>query len=177
MSISDRARSTFLFTSVLALGLFVSTSARASPDYPVALAGHLSLSVVPQCTICHQTLAGGTGTATKPFAQYMQSRGLVPENEQSLKTAAEALQGEAASGVSPATGYLAALEAGEDPNDPSGSDGSAPPAPQYGCGAASVAPMRAREPRSLGSALVSVIVTILLARRRGRRSRRERGAA
>jgi hypothetical protein len=148
-----------------ALALLASPSAHASPNYPVALASDLDLSVVPLCTICHQTLAGGTGTATKPFAVYMQSRGLVPEDTDSLKLAAEALQGEAASGLSPAKQYLAALEAGEDPNNPSGSEASGPPPPQYGCGASSIAPTHGAGRGSVGSALL-MAVTILLWRRR-----------
>ena len=47
--------------------------ASASSVYPGEVASHLGLACTPQCTICHQTNAGGDGTATKPFAVTMKT--------------------------------------------------------------------------------------------------------
>jgi MYXO-CTERM domain-containing protein len=160
--------------AALLVTLVPSSKALGSPEFPVALASDLGLSTVPVCTVCHQTLAGGTGTATKPFAIYMQSRGLVAEDTGSLKNAVAALQAEAAAGVADPKQYLAALEAGEDPNDPAG-DGAGPPPPRYGCGAASVARPTPSSEQPL--AALAIAALLLVRSRRAERAKAGRSAS
>jgi MYXO-CTERM domain-containing protein len=87
----------------------------ASPTFPPAIAQQLGLATPPACTICHASNAGGAGTVTKRFGQYLQSRGLQAGDEDSLRNALLADQGEHHS----SDGHeadLDALLAGDDPN-------------------------------------------------------------
>jgi hypothetical protein len=97
-------------------------SALASPLYPGTLESELELSCLPPCTVCHATAAGGTGTATQPFAVSLQELGLTgASNTESLQTALAQ--------ADPAD--IEALQSGLDPND--GSEFCAVISPTYGC--------------------------------------------
>jgi hypothetical protein len=109
--------------------LLVSRAALATPDFPGVIQQQLNLSTQPPCTICHQTDAGGFGTATKPFALYLKSRGLAPFDEQSLITALAAAEAEHHDSNGNGVPDIDELKAGHDPNAGAGDT------PQYGCGA------------------------------------------
>ena len=125
-----RTRLLLLFALVLERLL----AARATPDFPDAIARDLQLSAPPACTICHATDQGGAGTVVKPFGKYMVSRGLVPFDESSLATALAAAAGEHHDSNGDGISDIDALKQGLDPN---GSSAQAPRVedPQFGCDA------------------------------------------
>ncbi|HKQ70189.1 MAG TPA: DUF4412 domain-containing protein [Polyangiaceae bacterium] len=105
------------------------TAARATPSFPDVIAARLAMSAPPPCTTCHETEAGGAGTATRPFALYLESRGLRRFDESSLDAALQAAAGEAHDTNADGVSDLVAIARGEDPN------AGAVSGPAYGCGA------------------------------------------
>lgn len=127
----------------------VASNAFASPSYPLVFQDELKLTSTPACTICHQG-ATGTGTVTTDLGRALRSRGLVGgSNEQSLRTAIQALVAEGNPAIKP---YV--------------SGGGGAPAvvsgPEYGC---SFAPSFADGGAWAGGAFVAFA---LVARRRRR---------
>jgi len=117
---------------LLALAVTSPLAARATPNFPAAIARDLQLSAPPPCTICHATNAGGTGTVVKPFGKYLLSRGLAPFDENSLAGALGAAAGERHDTDGDGILDVDALKQGLDPN------GSSTPAtaleePTFGC--------------------------------------------
>jgi hypothetical protein len=119
------------FIGALAAVLSGASAATATPNFPAIVQQVTGSPSLPSCTICHTDSNGGRGTAIKPFAVYLRSRGLVEFDETSLRNALAAAQAEM-QGMA----YLAALKKGLDPNA-SAPNGSAPQIapPDYGCGA------------------------------------------
>lgn len=150
------------FTTALLAG----GAARATQGFPDEIHAHLALSYTPACTICHQTPAGGNGTATQPFAVSMKARGLVPNDNGSLDTALDALAAEKRDSDGDGVPDIDELKAGTDPNAAGGGEGGASaPAevPEYGCAAA---PMRAR---GTGAGwLAAAMIALFVMRRRVR---------
>ena len=109
--------------------LAATTLLLASPLFPLEVRGHLSLSYTPGCTLCHDTSAGGLGTANTPFGVSMRLRGLVANNVGSLNLALDALQAEGTDSDSDGIGDILELQAATDPNSNSGLG----PTPEYGC--------------------------------------------
>ena len=109
-------------------------TARATPDFPAAIERDLHLSAPPDCTICHATNEGGTGTVVKPFGKYLVSRGLAPFDESSLAGSLAAAQGEHHDTDGDGISDIDALQRGLDPN---GSPSGAPLVedPSFGCSA------------------------------------------
>ena len=103
----------------------------ATPNFPGVIQQHLGLAQPPPCTICHATNAGGLGTVVKPFGIYLQSRGLVPFDDASLRNALMADIAERHSSSGGLTD-VDALRAGQDPNGVQGSN----LVPTYGCSSA-----------------------------------------
>jgi uncharacterized protein (TIGR03382 family) len=103
----------------------------ATPNFPGVIQQQLRLAQPPPCTVCHATNAGGAGTAVKPFGIYLQSRGLVPFDEASLRNALLADIAERHSSSGGLTD-VDALRAGEDPNGAQASN----LVPAYGCSSA-----------------------------------------
>lgn len=79
-------RSACVLASVAA-ALLSPAVARATPDFPAAMAADLGVSCTPQCNVCHTNNSGGAGTITKPFGRQMQSYGLVKYDQASLASA------------------------------------------------------------------------------------------
>lgn len=104
----------------------------ATPNFPSVIQQRIGLAQPPPCTVCHATDAGGAGTVVKPFGIYLQSRGLVPFDEASLRNA---LMADIAEHHSSGGGLtdIDALKAGLDPNGTGGSNLM----PAYGCSSAS----------------------------------------
>ena len=149
----------------------IAVPARATPNFPSAVASHLGLATSPDCTLCH---VGPTqiGTVVTPFGTSMRARGLVLYDEKSLTTALDALAAERKDSDGDGTPDIDELRAGTDPNtagDGTGPAGTpAPDEPRYGCGA-HVAPS-ARAPGAIVSLMLASVFTAL-ARRRARRQR------
>ncbi len=102
----------------------------ATPNFPGVIQQQIGLAQPPACTVCHATNAGGPGTVGKPFGIYLQSRGLVPFDEASLRNALLADIAERHSSSGGLTD-VDALRAGQDPN---GQGSNLVPA--YGCSSA-----------------------------------------
>lgn len=105
--------------------------AHASPIYPGIVASVVGAPHSPPCTVCHETPSGGLGTATKPLAVYLRSRGLVANDEGSLRNALAAAAAEKHDSDGDGVSDVDELKAGTDPNVV-GTDALAPP--EYGCG-------------------------------------------
>ena len=103
----------------------------ATPEFPGVIQQQLGLAQPPPCTICHATNAGGPGTVVKPFGIYLQSRGLVPFDDASLRNALMADIAERHSSSGGLTD-VDALRAGEDPNGAPGANLM----PAFGCSTA-----------------------------------------
>ena len=121
-------------TPLLLVGLVLGAplAARATPDFPAAIARDLQLSAPPPCTICHATDQGGAGTVVKPFGKYMVSRGLVPFDDSSLATALAAAAAERHDSNGDGISDIDALKQGLDPNGTS-STAALVEDPQFGC--------------------------------------------
>ena len=119
---------------LLGVALMAPVAAQATPDFPAAIARDLELSAPPDCTVCHATNEGGTGTVVKPFGKYLMSRGLAPFDESSLAGALAAATGEHHDSDGDGVSDIDALRRGLDPN---GSSSQAPRVedPQFGCNA------------------------------------------
>jgi len=120
---------------LLVLAVTSPLAARATPNFPAAIARDLQASGPPACTICHATNTGGSGTVVKPFGTYLVSRGLVPFDEGSLAGALAAAAGERHDTDGDGILDVDALKQGLDPN------GTSPQAagledPTFGCASA-----------------------------------------
>ena len=121
-----------LWSLLLAFSVISPLAARATPNFPAAIAGDLQLSAPPACTICHATNAGGAGTVVKPFGKYLVSRGLVPFDEGSLAGALAAAAGERHDTDGDGILDVDALKQGLDPNG-SSTLATALEDPTFGC--------------------------------------------
>ena len=160
-------RSLVIKAALLALvgaPILVANDARASETFPPVVRQFTGAAREPDCTICHQTNSGGVGTATKPFADYLRKRRLVRENEDSLRNALRAMQGEGHDTDNDGVTDFDELKAGTDPNGEFASD--VPPV-EYGCGR--VAPAGPRPDWMAAGAGALVIAALTIRRRRPRR--------
>jgi len=69
------------------LGVSLLAAARpcfAWQAYPDTVAATWRLKKAPDCIVCHVSDLGGRGTATKPFAQYLQQQGLGAQQDTTL---------------------------------------------------------------------------------------------
>jgi len=148
---------------LLAAVFVVPLAARATPNFPAAIARDLQLSAPPACTVCHATNSGGTGTVVKPFGKYLVSRGLAPFDENSLSGALAAAAGERHDTDGDGILDVDALKQGLDPNG-SPTSAKALEDPTFGC-----ASTRGGGETSVLLALVVVLrlASAQLSRRRG----------
>jgi hypothetical protein len=142
------------FVTALALStalLFAPAVARASVIFPNEVESHLGLKSAPACTLCHENLSGGIGTAIKPFGVTVRANGAVAGSISSLDGALDAMKNKSTDSDGDCVGDIAELVAGTDPdnggdNPGACGDGGAPPPaagpgdPQYGCSAAGGSP-------------------------------------
>ncbi len=148
---------------LLVSALLSSTSALASSIFPGAIATHLD-APRPQCTVCHATNAGGSGTVTQAVGIALKAEGLVSSDIDALNAALDALEAAGTDSDAGGEGDVAELRAGTDPND--GSDDGEDPGSaatddslKYGFGCAQV-----------GAAGLTPVVVALVALRRRRRA-------
>ena len=118
------------------VALSLSSGARASDVFPDEIKAQLMLDQAPLCTICHQTLIGGSKTVTKPFGIHMMTaHNLKAGDVAGLHKAISDCQ---AAGTDPAHDSdndgipnITELIQGTDPNVPEG--GVAAEQPKFGC--------------------------------------------
>lgn len=113
-------------------------TALATPTYPAVIQSHLALPAAPpqSCGLCHLNNVVGTGTVTTPFGASLRMRGLLANDEASLRAALDALRSDAVDSDGDGQPDLDELAAGGDPNQPGASGPEL--RPRYGCGASSV---------------------------------------
>ncbi len=125
------------------LSVALASTVWASATYPAVIATEVGVDFVPQqCKLCHQNDQLVKAATITPFALSMKSRGLVIENDASLRTALAQNETDLVDSDSDGCTDIAELKAGEDPNVVScGRDAGTGPLspPRYGCGA-NVAP-------------------------------------
>lgn len=103
--------------------------ARATPNFPAAVASRLGLASQPDCTLCHVGQPA-RGTVTTPFGTTLRSRGAKAYDEASVNTALDALAAEQKDSDGDGASDIAELKAGEDPNLGAGESAVVP---AYGC--------------------------------------------
>jgi hypothetical protein len=129
-----------LAISIAAALALASTPARASSSYPAIIAAQPGATCAPDCTVCHATDSGGTGTVVQPFGRALVMLGLVAENPSSLLATLDAARSEGLDVGCDGVPDVDELFACRDPNTPGDGGGacgaggaSAYPIPQYGC--------------------------------------------
>jgi MYXO-CTERM domain-containing protein len=145
-------------------------AAMATPTFPGVIQRFVGSAMPPPCTICHNNPSGGIGTVTTTFGKYMRMRGLVLLDENSLRVALMAAQGEMHISNSDGITDLDALRAGEDPNNPKASASTEASPPNFGCGAQIAASTDAGN----GAAIPLVLIGGIGVRRRRRERARRR---
>ena len=147
--------------AVLVLALLLSLPAAATSSFPGVIRDTLGLDASPTCTVCHTTPGGGSGTATKPFAESLGAAGLQAFNNASLEAALAELEANGTDSDSDGVGDIDELRAGADPNGAGGADGGPEPEPvQYGFGCTQGV---------AGAPLWLSLLAVLAGRRRARR--------
>ncbi|MET0791595.1 MAG: hypothetical protein ABW061_08750, partial [Polyangiaceae bacterium] len=131
-----------------ALLLLAPCVASASTSFPDVVKDEWQLpGAVPACTLCHQTLAGGFGTATKPFGRAVLMNGATAVDTGALRRALRALDAAGSDVDHDGMTDIAELQQGADPDsfDDYGVDAGAVgdtfdeyPIPQTGCSVAAV---------------------------------------
>lgn len=116
-------------TLPVVLVLFLVTRrAAATPDFPGVVAEHLQLATTPGCELCHAGTQG-RGTVTTPFGVSMRSRGAQAYDNDSIKTALDALAAENTDSDGDGVPDIQELKEGTDPNG----SGTETIKPEYGC--------------------------------------------
>lgn len=154
-----------LMCTVIVLGA-VSTTRRshATPSFPTVVKQFVQSQTYPSCTICHNNPNGGLGTVTRPFGEYLRSRGLVEFDEASLRNALTAAQAEGHDSNGDGVTDIEALREGLDPNGNTGASG--PPA--YGCS------VEHRAQKTQTGALAILVAFVVMGMRIRKRSLKKR---
>ncbi|MBM4390192.1 MAG: hypothetical protein FJ090_03645 [Deltaproteobacteria bacterium] len=132
--------------------MLILSLAWASPSFPAVVAEELAMPCTPSCILCHETAAGGTGTASQDFAGACMSAGMMVADDASMAESLATLEAEGTDTDGDGTPDIEELRGGQNPN-PGGEDFCAVPQPQYGC--------------FQGSAIVLGVVAGAMLRRRG----------
>jgi hypothetical protein len=162
-------RWTYIAAAGLPLALLLTRPALASAVYPEHIAQVLETPCVPSCSLCHKTNKGGPGDINGLFGTAAtDGAGLKGGSDiASLDAAlaALAMKGSNVDGDMDG-GDIDELRAGTDPNV-AGADLCT--GPKYGCGASSIAKAphnKAMDPAATVAGALSVVIGLLLARRR-----------
>jgi len=136
-----------VLASCLPLLLALPGVAHASQNFPDAMQDEWQLPETPACTLCHQTLLGGFGTATKPFGRALLKNGATAVDANALRNALRKLQADESDVDHDGISDFDELQTGTDPDvvDVMDADGglvSAPlddtPIPRTGCSVVAV---------------------------------------
>lgn len=114
--------------------LFISM-AHALSSFPGMVSDHLAMPCVPSCLLCHETPAGGSGTATQDFVLNLEAEGFDYTDAATLAAAVDAVQAGAYDADADGVNDVDELLVGGNPN-PGGVDFCAvdgPPEVTRGC--------------------------------------------
>lgn len=123
-----------------AIATLVVTSSRnaaATPTFPDVMREHIGMPSTPSCAVCHTGGVTGRGTVNTPLGTTLRSRGLVANDEGSLRTALDAIEAEGKDSDGDGSPDVAELVAGGDPNVGADGSGSDAVVPEYGCSSSS----------------------------------------
>jgi hypothetical protein len=130
--------------AILAAVILTALPLSASPSYPQALEAELELSCAPACTLCHDTMEGGSLTANRPVGIALRRLRLASGDPQQLLQVIAQLESNGTDSDGDGTGDVAELRAGGNPNDPDNAPlgcYTPPPAEEEGgCAVAAGAP-------------------------------------
>ena len=104
--------------AILVAVMLKALPASASPTYPQAIEAQLELSCAPACTLCHDTMAGGSLTANRPFGVSARRLNLRSGDTEQLMQVISQLETNGTDSDRDGTGDIAELRAGGNPNDP-----------------------------------------------------------
>lgn len=164
--------------ALFALTLSLAEPAKATPNFPPAIARDLSIASPPDCSICHDDGdRGGLGTVNTPFGKNMRARGLVAFDTGSLTSALEQMKAQKVDSAGDCLDDVDELELGHDPNVPDADggcgDGGAmvtqtpeSESPTYGCVGSVAAPSSSGTAPFLAG--LTALVGLVLGRRRRR---------
>lgn len=160
---TNRGASMAMATAMAWLSV-VAREASASPSYPAVVKETWALAREPECTLCHATSSGGTGTVVTYFGRHMQALGVTAEKPSALAQALEFDRAQGTDSDGSGTSDYDDLAAGRSPNAGPGPVADAGLRPEHGC-----AIRRGSSPP--GGALVLVVVASVAARLWRRRRR------
>jgi hypothetical protein len=143
---------------------FLERRAAASPAYPAVVEETWALARAPECTICHATSSGGTGTVVTYFGRHLQELGVTAESPSTLAQALELDRAQGTDSDGSGTTDYEDLAAGRSPNAGPGPVADGGLRPEHGCATTT------DSPRS-GDTLFVVALSsaaVGLRRRRGR---------
>ena len=135
--------------------------AAASPSYPGVIQETWGLARAPECTICHATSSGGTGTVVTYFGRRMQALGVTAESPSALAQALDFDRAQRVDSDGSGTTDYEDLAAGRNPNSGPGPVTDAGLRPEHGCATGRGSPAG-------GDGLLVAAVAVGLRRRRCR---------
>ena len=119
--------------ALLCSATFAAGRARATEDFPRALAREVGAPFESPCSLCHLGDLRTNDSVNTLFGRAMRARGLAAEDEASLQHAVVAMRDENVDSDRDGVGDIDELELGSDPNLPGDQKPGDPIA--YGCGA------------------------------------------
>jgi hypothetical protein len=129
LSVPSRSR-VAISVWTLSACLLSASVASATASYPATIRDELGLAAPPECTLCHDSLRGGIGTARSPFAESMKRAGLLGRgNEGTLFRALAQLTHDEVDSDQDGTPDVVELESGRSPNVADSSMGGGAGAP------------------------------------------------
>ena len=160
-------RSNFLGAALaVTLLSFCAREAAASPSYPGVIQETWGLARAPDCTICHATSSGGTGTVVTFFGRRMQALGVTAGSPSALAQALDFDRAQRVDSDGSGTADYEDLSAGRSPNSGPGPAADTGLRPEHGC-----ATGRGSPPAGDGLVAVTVASVAAVLRRRRRRAR------
>ncbi len=146
---------------VLGLILIWPAVGHASATFPTELQQDWGLPSTPDCTLCHSSDLGGTGTVTTPFGRSLLEQGTMGMDNGSLRAALAVLKADNTDSDGDGVSDYDELRMGLSPND--GPGANAFPLPQTGC---ALRPGRSAAPPVDGWGLLSAAAVVLAVRKR-----------
>jgi hypothetical protein len=161
-------RSVFASFGLAFAALVAPAPAAASQAFPDHLVTKLQMPCAPGCQLCHLDASGGPFKINPKFGAAAKAAGATVVLTANLDTAIAKLTADNSDVDGDGTGDIAELQAGTDPN---AAGAELCGGIKYGCGASTIArrpSTRSLDTTASGASLLTVLVGLLLLRRRRR---------